>query len=210
MQHLGLVDAVDHLLNRGAVIVGKSTISLANVDLIHLELKLLVSSVETLLQKAPPLPLVRDVNAPDPPLVKGGEGGFLWPPSPIQEEGDSLFPVNGEAGNVCHIQTAEEGVSTTKGLSSTRGGPGGVAVDPDGRPERGLAQLVLTLTELLRQVVERQAVRRMAGGGLSEEKVEAMGLALLELEVKMAELREIFGLTEDDVQLDLGPLGRLL
>jgi hypothetical protein len=84
------------------------------------------------------------------------------------------------------------------------------AATDDERPERGLARLVLTLIELLRQVVERQALRRVEGAGLSDEQVERMGVALMELEAKMAELREVFGLTEADLNLDLGPLGRLL
>jgi hypothetical protein len=70
--------------------------------------------------------------------------------------------------------------------------------------------LVLTLVELLRQLLERQAVRRMEGGGLSAEEVERMGLALSELEARMAELRLVFGLEEGDLNLDLGPLGQLL
>ena len=78
------------------------------------------------------------------------------------------------------------------------------------RPEQGLARLVLTLVELLRQVLERQAVRRMDGGSLADEDLERMGIALLELEQKMTELREIFGLEEADLNLDLGPLGRLI
>jgi hypothetical protein len=64
--------------------------------------------------------------------------------------------------------------------------------------------------ELLRQLLERQAVRRMEGGGLAAEEVERMGLALMELEAKMVELRAVFGLEEADLNLDLGPLGELL
>jgi len=74
----------------------------------------------------------------------------------------------------------------------------------------GLAKLVLTLVELLRQVLERQAVRRMDGGALTDAEIERMGLALLELEKKMTELREVFGFEEGDLNLDLGPLGGLL
>ncbi len=75
---------------------------------------------------------------------------------------------------------------------------------------RGLAQLVLTLIELLRQLMERQAIRRVEAGGLSEEQVERLGQALMALEEQMGELREEFGLSEEDLNLDLGPLGRLL
>jgi hypothetical protein len=76
--------------------------------------------------------------------------------------------------------------------------------------ENGLARLVLALVELLRQLLERQAVRRMEGGSLTEMEIERIGVALMELEAKMSELRALFGLEEDDLNLDLGPLGRLL
>jgi hypothetical protein len=76
--------------------------------------------------------------------------------------------------------------------------------------ERGLAKLVLTVIELLRQVLEHQAVRRMDGGGLSDAEVERLGLALLRLEEKLGEIRGAFGLEREDLNIDLGPLGRLL
>jgi len=86
-----------------------------------------------------------------------------------------------------------------------------VRVEPD--PDdvaRGLAQLVLTLIELLRQLMERQAIRRVDAGGLSEEQVERLGQALMALEQRMQELKDEFGLADEDLNLDLGPLGRLL
>ena len=76
--------------------------------------------------------------------------------------------------------------------------------------ERGLAQLVLTLIELLRQLMERQAIRRVEAGGLSEEQVERLGQALIALEQRMEELKVTFGLADEDLNLDLGPLGRLV
>jgi|SRR5438270_11741225 len=76
--------------------------------------------------------------------------------------------------------------------------------------EQGLARLVLSLIELIRQLLERQAIRRMEGGSLSEEQVEQMGEALMKLEAKIHELAANFGLTPADLNLDLGPLGRLL
>ncbi len=75
---------------------------------------------------------------------------------------------------------------------------------------RGLAQLVLTLIEFLRQVLERQAVRRMEGGSLSDEEVERVGLALMKLEEKIHELAGQFGLRPSDLNINLGPLGDLL
>lgn len=87
--------------------------------------------------------------------------------------------------------------------------PDRLDVDPEA-VGRDLARLVLTLIELIRQVVEHQAIRRMDDPDLSEEQVERMGLALLRLEEKMTEMRELFGLAADDLNIDLGPLGKLL
>ncbi len=72
-----------------------------------------------------------------------------------------------------------------------------------------LGRLVLTLVEVLRKVLEHQAVRRMDSGSLSPEEIERLGLALLRLNERMAELKTAFGLRDDDLDIDLGPLGRL-
>jgi hypothetical protein len=84
-----------------------------------------------------------------------------------------------------------------------------VNADPE-RLERGLAQLVLTVVELLRQLMERQALRRIDGGGLSEEEVERLGRTFMELDKRMEQLRTEFGLDAEDLNLNLGPLGNLL
>ena len=76
--------------------------------------------------------------------------------------------------------------------------------------EQGLAKLVLTLIELIRRLLEKQAVRRMEGGGLSPEQVEELGLALMKLEEKMAELKGQFGLQDEELNIDLGPIGKLI
>jgi hypothetical protein len=84
-----------------------------------------------------------------------------------------------------------------------------VNADPE-NVERGLAQLVLTIVELLRQLMERQALRRIDGGTLTDEQVERLGRTFMELDRRMAELRLQFGLEEEDLNLNLGPLGNLL
>jgi hypothetical protein len=76
--------------------------------------------------------------------------------------------------------------------------------------EAGVGKLVLTLVEFIRQVLEHQAVRRMEGGSLTEEEMEQLGLALMLLEERLDDIREVFGLERDDLNIDLGPLGRLL
>ncbi len=75
---------------------------------------------------------------------------------------------------------------------------------------RGLAQLVLTLVELLRQLMERQAIRRIEAGGLGDDRLERLGETLMALEQRMEELKEQFGLEDEDLNLNLGPLGDLM
>jgi hypothetical protein len=95
-------------------------------------------------------------------------------------------------------------------LQQVRGAlPSRIDVNAEG-VEQGLAQLVLTLVEFLRQLLERQAVRRMEGGSLSDEEVERVGLALMKLEEKVHQLAEQFGLRPADLNINLGPLGDLL
>ena len=86
--------------------------------------------------------------------------------------------------------------------------PDRINADPE-HVENGLARLVLTVIELLREVLEHQAIRRMDGGTLSDEQVERLGLALLKLKERMEELKTTFGLADEDLNIDLGPLGRL-
>jgi uncharacterized protein YjiS (DUF1127 family) len=87
--------------------------------------------------------------------------------------------------------------------------PRRVEADPE-KVEQGLAQLVLTLVELLRQLMERQALRRMDEGTLTDEQIERLGLTFMRLAERMDELKAEFGLRDEDLNLDLGPLGSLL
>src|SRR5437762_6659419 len=87
--------------------------------------------------------------------------------------------------------------------------PERVNVDPEG-VEQGLAKLVLTLVEFLRQLLERQAIRRMDGGTLTDDEIERVGIALMRLEAKVREMAVAFGLDPDDLNLGLGPIGKLL
>ncbi|WP_216642298.1 gas vesicle protein K [Micromonospora sp. WMMA2032] len=84
-----------------------------------------------------------------------------------------------------------------------------LAVD-ENSVERGLASLVLTVVELLRQLMERQALRRVDLGDLDDDQVERIGATLMALEEQMTQLRDYFGLSPEDLNLDLGPLGPLL
>ncbi len=114
------------------------------------------------------------------------------------ELGAKLLEANGDlrriAGELDHLPSAF---------------PRRVEADPE-KVEQGLAQLVLTLIELLRQLMERQALRRMETGSLSDEQIERLGETFMKLDRRMSELTEHFGLEEGDLNLNLGPLGDLL
>lgn len=84
-----------------------------------------------------------------------------------------------------------------------------VNADPE-RLEKGLAHLVLTIIELLRQLMERQALHRIEGGSLSAEEVERLGRTFMALAERMQELKREFGLEDADLNLNLGPLGDLM
>ena len=114
---------------------------------------------------------------------------------------DRLNKILNDPGNL------DEFVRGLQNLGNTL--PSRVNADPQS-VERGLAKLVLTLIDLLRQLMERQAIRRMEGGSLTDEEIERLGQTFMLLEKRLKELRESFGLQYEDLNLDLGPLGKLM
>ena len=111
---------------------------------------------------------------------------------------DKLLAASGDLGRIAgeleHVQQAF---------------PRRVNADPE-RVEKGLSQLVLTLVELLRQLMERQALRRMENGTLTDEQIDRLGETFMKLEARMQELKAHFELEGRDLNLNLGPLGDLL
>jgi Gas vesicle protein K len=105
----------------------------------------------------------------------------------------------GEAAGLLGTETDRVGAALTRRVNA----------DPE-RLEKGLAQLVLTLVELLRQLMERQALRRIEGGTLDPEEVERLGRTFMLLEQKMEELKRELDLDDEDLNLNLGPLGDLM
>ena len=89
------------------------------------------------------------------------------------------------------------------------GRPGRIALAQDD-VKNGLGKLVLTLVELIRQIVERQAIRRVEGGSLSDPEIERLGTTLMQLKEQMDLLKKHFDLKDEDLNIDLGPLGKLL
>ena len=101
-------------------------------------------------------------------------------------------------------------VITVKEPAEARGSnPERINIDPK-NVEKGLAKLVLTLVELIRKLLEKQAMRRIEAGSLSDEETERIGQTLMKLEDKMKELKTLFGLKDEELNLNLGPLGDLM
>ncbi|HEY3116528.1 MAG TPA: gas vesicle protein GvpJ [Chloroflexota bacterium] len=202
-RHASLADALDVLMDKGAVVVGEARIGLADVDLMYVGLQLVLGSIDRF--EPGQEPVTPTLTLPD----QGGGERPLSPALPREGGGGVVSPHPRETGL---RSRPREGVASDPYQAVV---PGFQDLVPSEEQEQrnvadGVAQLVLSLVELLRQLIERQALRRMEGGRLSEPDVERMGLALMELDAKLAELREIFGFTEEELNLDLGPLGRLL
>ena len=98
-------------------------------------------------------------------------------------------------------------MSTGVGITETRRPR--IDIDP-ADVKRGLGQLVLTVVHLIRELMERQALRRVEGGDLTDEEIERLGITFEKLSEEMERLKKVFGLEADDLNIDLGPLGKLL
>jgi gas vesicle protein GvpK/gas vesicle protein GvpA/GvpJ/GvpM family len=199
--NVSLVDAVDHLLDRGAVLHGDATLSVADVDLVYVGINLLISSVETMRRRGDWPEENQQVRrlGPRPPSGEDAQPAA----SPLADVSGAISEADaGLGGSGLSLQQASPPLFEL--LRPDSGERSNVSA------ERSIVRLVLALVELLRQLVERQALRRVEGDGLSEEQIERMGQALKGLSEKMGELRVLFGLSEQDLAIDLGPLGRLI
>ncbi|HET9777208.1 MAG TPA: gas vesicle protein K, partial [Gemmatimonadaceae bacterium] len=186
-----LSEVLSHVLDKGVVLKGEVMLAVADIDLIRLDLGLLLTAVETALRR-PRVAGARTLGlaAPRPPVPPATASGSTMESQVVESlEAPREAPVT-------PLETVAEAL------------PPRLNTDPE-NVENGLAKLVLTLIEVLRKVLEHQAVRRMEGGHLSDAEIEKLGVALLRLNDRMQDMKGIFGLTDDDLQIDLGPLGKL-
>jgi len=174
-----LIDALDKVLEKGAVINGDVAIRVADVDLIYLGLRILLTSVS---------------KAEEMSGKNWGKVGTDYHPSkePTKEELEYMAKLERE------IRRAEANI------------PKLIDAETPKKAEQGIAKLVLTLVELLRRLMEREVVRRMHRGSLSNIEIQKLGLTFKALGKKMEELKTIFGLEDEELNLDLGPLGNLM
>jgi hypothetical protein len=172
-EHAGLVDALDKVLETGAIINGDVVLRVADVDLVYLGLRLILTSVS----KAEELS-GKNFGNPD----------REWTP----EDMAYIEKLQRE------IKRAEENI------------PKLIDLDHPKKAEQGLAKLILTLVELIRKLMEKEAFRRVKRGTLSPVEIQKLGLSLKAVKKKIQEIQAIFGIEDEELDLDLGPLGNLM
>ena len=197
-QHFTILELLDRLLDKGVVVKGEVLLSVADIDLIYLNLGLLLSSVKTVEKGA----------------RRGGNGKtelMFWQTA-TQGKNDLVTTPETEDIDISksdNEETIERTLPSFIDYGLDQVIKPKTNIDPK-NVEKGLIKLVLTLVELIRKLMEKQAVRRMDGGFLTAEEVERMGTAFLLLDKKMEQLKKSFALKDEDLNLSLGPLGELM
>lgn len=165
-----LVDALDKVLEKGAVVDGEIAIRVADVDLVFIGLKLLITSISRAER------------------LKQGQKNQ----DATSEDREYMRILENE------IRKAEENIPRIIDAGNPK------------KAEKGIAQLVLTLVKLIKDLMYREARRRIAKGNLSEVEIQKLGLTFKALDKKIEEIRAIFGLEDEELNIDLGPLGKLM
>jgi len=200
-RHVSLCEALDRVLNTGVVALGEVTLSVADVDLIYLGLQLVVTSIESGRELTPANagPQLGPDSPGGPPLAPGEQR----PPSQAARRPPVAALPLPPAGQTVALPSGALGEGTE--LMA-----GAVAKAGSNREKNGLGQLVLTLMKVLHELLKRQALRRIEGGALTPVQTERLGVTLMNQAREIERLRKDFGLAEEDLNLDLGPLGKLL
>jgi hypothetical protein len=173
-QAVAVADVLDRVLEKGAVVQGDIAIRLADIDLVYIDLRLMVTSVSK--------------------LVSMHEGARAHPREEELSEEDVIYMDKLEQA----IKRAEAAIPKVIEGSDAE------------KIEQGVTRLVLTVTELLRRIMEREAVRQVKLNHLSTRETQKLGMALKALGKRMEAIQRVFGLEEKDLNLDLGPLGKLM
>lgn len=168
-----LIEALDKVLEKGAVINGDVAIRVADIDLIYLGLRVLLCSISK----------AEEMSGRSFPSPKR---------EPTQQELEYLAKLERE------IRKAEANIPQLIDAATPK------------KAEQGIAKLVLTLVELLRRLMEREVIRRIQRGTLAGVEIQRLGMTFKALEKKMEELKTVFGIEDEELNLDLGPLGNLM
>ena len=183
-----LAEALDRILHRGVALEGVLTIGLADIDLLYLDLRLLLGSVDTIWPDGVPATAPIRPTSPSPSSPPAARPAPAAPPP----------------------AAAREPAARDAARAREDGGRAGLPAVAEERREvdesstaHGLVRLVLTVVRLLHDVLERQAVRRMEAGQLSEAQIDRLGAALFAQADEIARLQRRFGFSDKDLSLDL-------
>ncbi len=198
-----LVDLLDRLVDTGLVADGTVLITLAGVDLIRLDLRLLLASVQSLSRSVPagpggrPLHRQHGLRDPDgrprrPAMLHVGAGPTRSPVDPVDPVGAPSEPDRPTVG-YGHRLSLVENLDRVGGAARARELGRSAVPDRPADPAAGVAGLVVTVVDIVRQLLERQALRRMDAGTLDRVQIERLGLALEALERQVQELSELLG-----------------
>jgi hypothetical protein len=192
-QPVSLCETLDRLLETGVVLLGGATISVAEIDLIYVGVQLVVTSIHQ---------------------TQGAPGESIG-----DRDSRHYLEAGGHHENNDQIRGAPANSSSSLALPSavtTKRAQPPDQLPPRGEPSsnqrelQGLAKLVLTVMKLLHELLERQGIRRIETGSLSLAEIERLGLTLMQQSEALERLRKDFGFQSQDLNLDLGPLGKLL
>ena len=255
-QQITLLELLDRLLDKGVMVKGEILLSVADIDLVYLNLGVLLSSVKTVENAAIrgrheeaelisprtsfsgefweelELAAGRNDEAPEPFPKENSQcrrrGGYeeaasisrqtssrkeFWDEPQLAAETKEASAISSHGENKTRRSGARKTIAralpSAVNYGSNQSRKPKTNIDPQ-NVEKGLAKLVLTLVELIRKLMEKQAIRRIEDGQLDVREIENVGNAFLLLDEKMEELKKMFGLTDEDLNLDLGPLGELL
>ena len=172
-KNVALVDVLDKILEKGAVINGDIVIRVADVVLVYLGLRLVLTSISKAEEMSG-----RNFGNPDKELTP--------------DDAEYIERLQRE------IRRAEENIPKLIDLGNPK------------KTEQGLAELILTLVELIRRLMEKEAYRRVKRGSLSYAEMQKLGLSLKAVKTKIKEIQMIFGIADEELNLDLGPLGNLM
>jgi len=170
-ENAAIVDLLDSLIDKGAIVHGDLVVRLADLDLLFVGIRIALVSMSR-------METIQGVRVGEVNKAEIGDEAFL---GKLEEQ----------------IRKAEVHINQM------------INAEKPQEAESGLAQLVLTLIKLIVDLVEREARRRVEGGHLTQMEIQKLGMNLAALETKIEELRLVFGLKKDDLNLDLGPLGKL-
>ena len=208
-QRVTLLELLDRLLDKGVMVKGEILLSVADIDLVYLDLGLLLSSVKTVENAA----------------GRGGHGEAELISRQTSSQGEFVDELQLEverkdlASTPLPKENSQSRNENKKTISRTLPSAIDYGLNQTSEPktnidqknvEKGLAKLVLALVELIRKLMEKQALRRIEDGQLNAKEIEDVGNAFFLLEERMEQLKKIFDLTDEDLNLDLGPLGELL